>query len=58
MGGMMSMLEKIPGMGALQKAAQAQGGLPEKEMKKTVAIINSMTLQERRFPHIIRGSRK
>ena len=37
-------------------AAKAQLG--DKQVKQLVAIINSMTPQERRFPDIIRGSRK
>jgi signal recognition particle subunit SRP54 len=30
----------------------------DKQLKRLVAIINSMTPQERRSPHIINGSRK
>ena len=32
--------------------------MAEKQTRRLVAIINSMTPQERRFPDIIRGSRK
>jgi signal recognition particle subunit SRP54 len=56
MGGIFSMLDKLPGMSGLsQKIDAAQG---EKQFKRIEAIINSMTLQERRHPAIIKGSRK
>ncbi len=56
MGGVSSMLDKLPGMGALPAAAQAQ--LNDGMFKKMAVIIDSMTPQERRFPDIINGSRK
>jgi signal recognition particle subunit SRP54 len=56
MGGMMSMLEKLPGMGQMAQAAQAAQA--EKGVMQMVAIINSMTPQERRRPDIVSGSRK
>jgi signal recognition particle subunit SRP54 len=56
MGGIGSMLEKLPGMGALPAAAQAQ--LNDGLFKQMAVIIDSMTSQERRFPDIINGSRK
>jgi signal recognition particle subunit SRP54 len=56
MGGMDSLLEKLPGGAKLQ--AQLQKAQPEREMKRAVAIINSMTAQERRFPDLIKASRK
>jgi signal recognition particle subunit SRP54 len=56
MGGISSMLDKLPGMGALPAAAQAQ--LNDGLFKKMAVIIDSMTPQERRFPDIINGSRK
>lgn len=46
----------LPG-GAQMKKALA-GGLPEKEIKKTQAIISSMTPQERRNHQILNGSRR
>ncbi|HIP81310.1 MAG TPA: signal recognition particle protein [Leucothrix mucor] len=56
MGGMGGLMDKLPGMG---QAAQAmQDGAGDKEVGRMVAIINSMTLQERRFPAVIKGSRK
>jgi signal recognition particle subunit SRP54 len=56
MGGMSSMLDKLPGMGQAPSADQLAQG--EKQMRRTVAIINSMTPEERRRPDTIRGSRK
>ncbi len=56
MGGVSSMLEKMPGMGQLPQAAQAQLG--DGMFKQMGIIIDSMTPQERRFPDVINGSRK
>ncbi|KFZ38307.1 signal recognition particle [Shewanella mangrovi] len=57
MGGMMSMIEKMPGVGKLppDAMAQLQGGKMTGQLE---AIINSMTPNERRHPDIIKGSRK
>jgi signal recognition particle subunit SRP54 len=57
MGGLGNLVDKLPGMNAgamqaLQNPAQAR------QMKRMVAIIDSMTPQERRRPEIINGSRK
>ena len=56
MGGMDSILEKLPGGAKLQ--AQMKNVQPEREIKRAVAIINSMTAQERRYPDLIKASRK
>lgn len=57
MGGLASLLDKMPGMGSqVPDAAAAQLG--DKQVKQTIAIVNSMTTQERQFPDIIKGSRK
>lgn len=53
MGGLGSILGKLPGMGQLPL-----GNIDEKMFSRYVAIINSMTPQERRYPDIIKGSRK
>ncbi|MEM7357955.1 MAG: signal recognition particle protein [Pseudomonadota bacterium] len=57
MGGIESMMGKLPGMGNLNIPTGAIGGMAG-DMNKSVAIINSMTPQERRFPALIKGSRK
>lgn len=56
MGGISSMMSKLPGMGQLP--AQAMSQVNDKAMKQTIAIINSMTPKERRIPKLIVGSRK
>lgn len=56
MGGAMSLISKIPGLGQLP--AQAKNMVDDKMFLRMEAMINSMTLQERRFPGIINGSRK
>jgi signal recognition particle subunit SRP54 len=55
MGGMSGLMEKMPGMSSIPDAAIGQG---EKESGRIVAIINSMTAQERVFPAVIKASRK
>jgi signal recognition particle subunit SRP54 len=56
MGGMASLMEKLPGMGQLPEHVKNKAS--DREMGKLIAIINSMTPNERRFPAIIKGSRK
>jgi signal recognition particle subunit SRP54 len=56
MGGIRSMMDKLPGMGQLPPEAQAQ--LDDGLFKRMAVIIDSMTIQERRFPDLISGSRK
>lgn len=57
MGGIASMMDKLPGNIGIpdQVKKQAADG---KQFDRMIAIINSMTPQERRFPDIIKGSRK
>jgi signal recognition particle subunit SRP54 len=57
MGGMASMLEKMPLPGNVNPAA-LKDAANEQQFKRQIAIINSMTPQERRFPKTINGSRK
>ncbi|MGL4466889.1 MAG: signal recognition particle protein, partial [Plesiomonas shigelloides] len=56
MGGMMSMLEKLPGAGQLPDNIKAQ--MDDKVTVKMEAMINSMTRAERRNPELIKGGRK
>ncbi len=56
MGGMGGLMDKMPGMGNLSEQIKEKAG--DKEVARMVAIINSMTPQERHFPDIIKGSRK
>ncbi len=56
LGGLGAMVDKLPGMSRLPEAARAQ--MNDRQTRRMVAIINSMTPNERRFPDIINGSRK
>ncbi len=56
MGGISGMMSKLPGMN--QIPSEIAGQANDKAMKQTIAIINSMTLKERRIPKLIQGSRK
>ncbi|WP_028388586.1 signal recognition particle protein [Legionella fairfieldensis] len=56
MGGISSMMSKLPGMSQLPQQVVSQ--VNDKAMAQTIAIINSMTPKERRIPKIIVGSRK
>jgi signal recognition particle subunit SRP54 len=56
MGGLGSMVDKMPGMAELPD--QVKNRVNDRQTVSMIAIINSMTRQERRFPDVIRGSRK
>ncbi|MFD0966092.1 signal recognition particle protein [Seminibacterium arietis] len=56
MGGMMSMLDKLPGAKNLPE--HVKNKVDDKTFIKMEAIINSMTLKERANPDIIKGSRR
>lgn len=56
MGGIMGIVSKLPGVGNLPAAAKDK--INDKMLVEIEAIINSMTPKERRFPDIIKGSRK
>jgi signal recognition particle subunit SRP54 len=56
MGGMSNLVDKLPGMGELPD--HVKNRVNDKSTTHMIAIINSMTPQERRFPDVIRGSRK
>ena len=57
MGGLASMLEKLPMPGNVNSAALKDAG-NEQKIRRQIGIINSMTPGERRFPKTINGSRK
>jgi len=57
MGGMASVLEKLPIPGGVDPSV-LQDPAHEKQFRRQIAIINSMTPAERRFPKTINGSRK
>ena len=56
MGGIGSLLEKLPGAGKLSDAVKSQAS--DREIRRMMAVIGSMTEQERRNPELIKGSRK
>jgi signal recognition particle subunit SRP54 len=57
LGSMDEILGMLPGGQRLRELAN-DGGMPEKEIARTVAIINSMTPRERRDHTVLSGSRK
>jgi len=56
MGGLTGLIDKLPGMG--QIPAEVKNQINDKDLKRQIAIINSMTPLERRKPDIINGSRR
>ena len=56
MGGMMSLVDKMPGMGGMSAKIKDQAN--DKQFAQMEAIINSMTATERKRPEVIKGSRK
>lgn len=60
MGGIAGLANKLPGMGGALAKAKSDNMMAssEKMIAKSIAMINSMTPKERRFPNLITGSRK
>ena len=56
MGGMTGLIDKLPGMGGM--ADKVKDKVDDREITRMIAIIQSMTPKERKFPDIIKGSRK
>jgi signal recognition particle subunit SRP54 len=56
MGGVSALLDKLPGAVARKGAMTGEQG--ERELRRQIAIINSMTPRERRNPGVIDGSRR
>ena len=57
MGSISSFLEMVPGFSQISKKLPA-GAIDESGLKKSEAIVRSMTLPERRDPDILNGSRR
>ncbi len=57
MGGIAGLLDKLPGANQLPPQLKQQI-ITDQQFKQYEAIINSMTVQERRYPAVINGSRK
>ncbi len=58
MGGMMNMLDKLPGVTPQMLSQMERQQAPDKAIRQIRAIIQSMTMNERKRPDIINGSRK
>lgn len=56
MGPLQQIMDMIPGMGNAMRQQDVK--LDDREMKRVEAMIQSMTLQERQHPEIIKGSRR
>ena len=56
MGGVGALIDKLPGAAVRKGAISAEAG--DKDLRRQIAIINSMTSRERRNPGIIDGSRR
>ena len=56
MGGMSSLMDKMPGMGKIPDSVKGQ--VNDKQFIQMEAIINSMTPKERAHPDLLKGSRK
>ncbi|MGB6604904.1 MAG: signal recognition particle protein [Steroidobacteraceae bacterium] len=56
MGGVGALLDKLPG--AIQKKGAVSADQGDRDLRRQIAIINSMTARERRNPGIIDGSRR
>ncbi|KPQ05815.1 MAG: signal recognition particle subunit Ffh [Rhodobacteraceae bacterium HLUCCA12] len=57
MGGMQGVMGMMPGMGKMQKQAEA-AGFDDRMLKRQIALIQSMTKQERVRPEVLQASRK
>ncbi|MBS0568626.1 MAG: signal recognition particle protein [Proteobacteria bacterium] len=56
MGGLASLMDKLPGVGNLPDAVKSK--VNDKEVHRMIAIVNSMTKKERRHPDLLNGSRR
>jgi signal recognition particle subunit SRP54 len=57
MGGMQSVMGMMPGMAKMSKQAE-EAGFNDQMLRRQIALINSMTKQERANPAILQASRK
>lgn len=57
MGGIGGLMDKLPGLGQIPDHLKAQV-TQSREVPRMIAIINSMTLKERRNPGLLNGSRR
>ena len=57
MGGMQSLLGMVPGMGKMSQKMETSG-FDDKNIRRQIAMIQSMTKKERRTPNVLQASRK
>ena len=55
-GGVAAMMDKLPAQ--LTRGLPAKGGVDDRSIARLEGIINSMTAQERRYPDLLKASRK
>jgi len=56
MGGMASLMDKLPGVSSLPDSVKSKAN--DGEIRRMIAIIGSMTKKERRHPDLLNGSRR
>jgi signal recognition particle subunit SRP54 len=56
MGGVGAMMDKLPGINDVPQGMRDK--VNDKELARQIAVIRSMTNQEKRYPDLIKGSRK
>ncbi|MEM1382539.1 MAG: signal recognition particle protein [Pseudomonadota bacterium] len=57
LGGMQGIMGMLPGMGKMTKQLE-EGGFDDKVLRRQIAIIQSMTKEERKKPDLMKASRK
>ncbi|GAP65849.1 signal recognition particle protein [Mizugakiibacter sediminis] len=56
MGGLGALMDKLPGVGSLPDSVKSK--VNDREIKRMIALIQSMTKKERRHPDLLNGSRR
>jgi signal recognition particle subunit SRP54 len=58
LGGIGGLMDKMPGLPAGRVPEGMNSQMGDQNVRRMIAVINSMTPQERRYPAVIKGSRK
>jgi signal recognition particle subunit SRP54 len=58
LGSITEILEMIPGLSKFKQYLGQDQDASERELKRVTAILDSMTVEERRHPHVLNGSRR
>ena len=56
MGGLGSLMDKLPGMSSVPQHLKDK--VNDRDVKRMIAVLGSMTKKERRHPNLLNGSRK